>query len=252
MCGYCFEAAALHYMEQGETNVSRDLSFEPVRLYRPGMPVDREAIAREWRKIPDDREREITALNLWLRDNDDLLIRGLDTVALPCTEGEDQLYLRPSEGMETALETLNLWYECVLAPALNHMQQVPGGIKGLSRPEYTWSLLLAVHLNRLDDSDWLYMVRRLSLDWGQIGALAAFAGDLDGKSVCPSPTFADLRLWLRREARLALWRAGFREEAAFHDEREDLLNFLEWLNLAGEQGAAEMIEEAKPRDFWLS
>lgn len=251
MCGYCFEAAALHYLEGGETEVSCKLSFEPVRLYRPGMAVDREGIAQEWRKIPDDREREITALNLWLRDGDELLTMGVGPVALPCTEEAERLTLNPGDGLEAALDCLNLWFEAVLVPQIARMEMERGKIRRISREEYTYALLLAVHLRRWDDPDWRYLLRRLSLDWGQLEDLAIWSGDDSGENNGPSPAFGDFRLWLRREARLSLWRAGFREEAAFYGERDDFLTFLSWLHLAKEPEAESRIKTVEARTFFI-
>lgn len=200
-----------------------------VRLYRSGAPIDRDTI----KELADlgfgARCRGILALNLWLRDRDLLLWPAHPHIQLPELQLGLEIYLDRDFSLSKALDTLDFWYTENLSPVLANLGFPRSNLGFQIFPILFDSLILSTHLNRVSDSDWLNLMTSLSkgsfdfilmMDGGsrKIYPSAIYSGDRD-----------DWRLFLRREARRALWDAGFPGVALDYDKQLEGAAIERWI-----------------------
>lgn len=207
MCGYCIEYSAITLEPDEGPALLPYLGTTIASVYRPNGPIAWQLAADAFGQEQDAAIREAIALILWLRDADVRLLERLDTsiltlLDLPCDIHEARRRERISE-----------WYQSQGAALLEAAAQ-----------NIDNTLLDSAHAARACIAVWAgFHHHRQSTGWLQ--AVTRIARRVPRPS---SPTWST-PLWLRREARLALWEAGEHELVETLDQREDYRPVLHWV-----------------------
>ena len=215
MCDCCIQRMALEHLPGRFADWEKELEEftflhrEVIRLYRPAAGNDRGQILRLWRNLDAAQEQQVTALLLWLHDGDRLFLDQLTGIRL---EGYGQ-EAQTLEGDVLAddhalLQALRKWYRSAgrrlmrakLARVTRHPSPVPE------------APMLALAL-------WLGGVVEPGHCVWRAAAMRAWK-----EAACQQDS-----LWLAREARLALWRAGIQPRITGEDLRDDEFTMVYWL-----------------------
>lgn len=248
MCGYCVEQAAIVVMNEDENletlkdeRNDQGLFFpELVRVYRPGMPVKPEILERYALSQMNERELAIAGLVCILRDKTCRFVEHNKEIQLPLTDGNNRKYMINVRDPEhERVEKLQAWYEHVFRREMD-MSWPRSDMDVLEiSTEMAFALIVAAQAGMIHDNQWMNLMQQLSGNYKCLqgeGSEGSKNGIIGSDEV---PTFDDMRLWIRREARRALWDAGEKEMAIWHDKHENFGPFLSWL-------LASRIPEAYP------
>ncbi|MCH8544252.1 MAG: hypothetical protein LAT61_11835 [Alcanivorax sp.] len=183
-------------------------------------------------KMPERKEStdKISLANFFLREgapySPDIQDENFN---LPKLDSYNNFSISVSEDSHhLALETLNQWYSTNLA---NYSEKEWLAVfESYDHDTAYWSLLLCTHLRRYHDQKWLRLMKNLSKHWSTLPT-HVFDEDTSYASEIRSPLPDDTRLWLRLEARRALWNAGEQKLAIEHDNDEPYRTFSSWQKL---------------------
>lgn len=231
MCNYCFEALAaseiaghdLLATDSADTQHDQILARSISSMYRPNMRIGPIRALRAFTHECNDQYRSAKALALMLRDDDRLFHDALSRVALETPEGYvDICYTSPSrtpcKQVRSALAEwyrhsgrmlLKRWRYHVLPD--DHSNPSVGAIVCALWAGYRTSV----------SSSWLAICHDIAGSWAASGP----PGDCDA-------------LWLRREARLALWRVGARDEVKRQDSLDPYPTTLYWIGQTDDDALA--------------
>lgn len=219
MCGFCIEYSAITLDPE---DASELLSYFPTTIatvFRPHGSIASDIALQGWQQEPDPELRLVIAWVLWLRDNDDLFIQAAsDPATTYSLEGHDN---QNSGNLLSCNfqsdEDMQRWYErlgeaLLINTAKNIHESSP----------------LASAIPPLCLAVWAGYKFKQSEAWE--GAVTAIAGEWARQG----PPDWNPALWLRREARLALWLAGHQDTARELDHMDDYQPVMEWISRVGE------------------
>lgn len=207
MCGYCIEYSAITLEPDEGPALLPYLGTTIASVYRPHGPIEWRLAAQAFDQEQDTGVREAIALILWLREGDARLLDRLDAsrlllLDLPCDSNRARLR-----------ERLDAWYQHQGTALLR-------------------AAASANHKNLLNDADiartciavWAgFQQHHESPGWQHAVSVIA------GRQPAPSSPAWSPPLWLRREARLALWEAGQHALVEMQEQREDYQPVLHWV-----------------------
>lgn len=222
MCGHCVEMSIIdsyhEFIEKDEQdNISLLFHTGMSRLRKKGIPPpDRD-------ESPDKKATVI----FFLREGEPYSHEDdREKFALPKSSDGSELSIIISEKSHLrSIEILDQWYAESFPQKLNN--NWPYSFFSDDQDHIYWSLLLCTQVRRAHDPQWLNLMERLSGNWMSLPA-HVFGEETSWSDSAKVPLPDDTRLWLRMEARNALWNAGCKELALAHDEEEPYSAFQAW------------------------
>lgn len=203
MCGYCIEYSAITLEPEDANNLLPFFGTTLASLYRPGGNISADIALQAWEQEPDAETRLAISLILLLREDSDLLIKkALRTASSQNSLKDGRIDVTLTDSKDPLLSSIRQWnqregHRLLKNAAATISQSCP--IDPLI-PSLCLAVWTGFRFNR--SGEWETAISALAGNWAR-----------------HSPPCWNLTLWLRREARLALWLAGREDTARMLDEQ---------------------------------